>query len=226
MTMDLRLPLAGALAAALAAPVTASAAPTFVTPLKRCYVSVSPTVREPVDVAATGFVPTATINVFEDGQMQTPAHADAIGNVVGSLSAPYIATGQRLFTLQLIDPMPDRSDQMVAAISKVTALSVTQIPAKADTQSRVRWRGRGFTDPTSAVYAHYVFAGKLVRTVRVAKPFGDCGQFSIRRREFPFKQRPHRGTWTVQFDQQKVYSAQPKLFTTLKITVTARPGRR
>jgi hypothetical protein len=216
--MDLRLPLAGALAAALAAPVAASAQSPGLQLAKRCYVSVSPQSREPVQVSASGFMPNAGIDVFVDDVLQTTAAADPAGNVSGSVDAPYIAEGQRLFSLRLSDHA--HPEQNVSAISKVTALSVTQSPtAPKDTHARVRFRGRGFTYPMAAVYAHYVFAGKDRRTVRVAKPYGDCGLFSVRMRQFPFKGNPRPGVWTIQFDQQRTYSPQPPLYTTLTVKV-------
>jgi hypothetical protein len=54
--------------------------------------------------------------------------------------------------------------------------------------------------------------------VLIGKPFGDCGQFSVRRRQFPFKD-PHTGTWWLQFDQEQAYNPQARLFTKLKIVV-------
>ncbi len=70
----------------------------------------------------------------------------------------------------------------------------------------MRFRGRGFTDPTTAIYAHYVFAGRSQKTVRIGMPEGDCGLFSVKRRQFPFKKSPRIGVWTIQFDQEKVYN--------------------
>jgi hypothetical protein len=212
--MHLRLTVAGAVVAVLATAAPASAA-VFEQPFKRCYVAVSPTVREPVGILANGFMPGAPVDVFVDEVAQPPAPlADPAGKVSGSVLAPYVVSGQRRFALRLAEHM-----NTVAMISKVTALSVTQTPASAATSQRVRFRGRGFTGPTEPVYAHYVFAGKLRKTVQVAKPYGDCGLFSVRVRQFPFKQDPQRGVWRIQFDQSAAYNPQAPLFTTLKVTV-------
>ena len=64
-----------------------------------------------------------------------------------------------------------------------------------------------------------------LETVRIGKPFGDCGQFSVRRRQFPFK-NPRTGAWTVQFDQEQAYNAKALVFTRLRIVVTRKPGSR
>jgi hypothetical protein len=216
--MHPRLTLAGAVVAALATAPGASAA-VFEQPFKRCYVAVSQSEREPVGILASGFMPGAAVDVLVDGAAQPPAPtADPAGKVEGSVFAPYVVSGQRRFTLQLLEHA-----NTVSTVSKVTALSVTQSPASAGTSQRVRFRGRGFTGPTEPVYAHYVFAGRLRKTVQVAKPYGDCGLFSVRVRQFPFKQDPQRGVWKIQFDQHADYNPQADLFTTLKVTVKRRP---
>jgi hypothetical protein len=85
-------------------------------------------------------------------------------------------------------------------MSRVTRFSVEQVPKSAKTNDRVRFRGRGFTRP-QPVYAHYVFGGRSLRTIELGMPKGNCGMFSVKRRQFPFKRRPRVGSWTIQFDQ-------------------------
>ena len=60
---------------------------------------------------------------------------------------------------------------------------------------------------------------------RESLAFGDCGQFSVRRRQFPFK-HPHVGAWLVQFDQQATYDPNASAYTRLKIVVSRKPGSR
>jgi hypothetical protein len=235
--MRLRPSLAGAVVALLAMPAAATAAPpppAFTQALKKCYVSASPTENEPIDIHAKNFMAFAPIDIFIDDVPatlppgSTAPTADANGELVGSVFAPYIASGQRFFTLRLSERSKDPAvpGSSVSARSKVTALSVTASPVRPrTTSSRVRFRGRGFTDPLKPVYAHYVFKGKVRETVQIGKPFGDCGQFSVRRRQFPFK-NPRTGAWTVQFDQEQAYNAKALVFTRLKIVVSRRPGSR
>jgi hypothetical protein len=58
------------------------------------------------------------------------------------------------------------------------------------------------------------------RTVRLARrPTGDCGTFSVRRRQIPVV-RPKIGKWTLQIDQQRRYSETPdSVFVRITITV-------
>jgi hypothetical protein len=139
--------------------------------------------------------------------------------------APFIEDGQRVFSLRVTEQ--DHPNNTVIAFAKVTRLSVEQVPARARTGQRVRFRGRGFTDLTRPVYAHYVFAGKSRSTVRVGFPEGDCGLFSIRRKQFPFKKSPRRGVWTIWFDQERVYNPQAavRVPLTIKVRPRIRPQR-
>ncbi len=77
------------------------------------------------------------------------------------------------------------------------------------------------------IYAHYVFAGKARRTVRLGMPTGECGRFSVKRRQFPFKTSPRAGVWTIQFDQVKAYDpkAAVRFSLTVRVSRAIRPRR-
>jgi hypothetical protein len=229
--MHHRPSLAGAVVALLAMPAAAPAAPppTLAPLAQKCYVSARPDQTQPIDIHASNFMPGALVDVFID-EVQvptppgaTPPQADANGDLNGSVPAPFIASGQRWFTLRLTER--SAAAGTVSTRAKVTALSVTSSPSRPrNTSTRVRFRGRGFTNRLMPIYAHYVFNNRVRETVRIAgKPFGDCGQFSVRRRQFPFK-NPRVGTWTVQFDQEQAYNPNALVYTRLKIVVTRKPG--
>jgi hypothetical protein len=231
--MALCLLLASAvLAAAIAAPAAAQTTPppTIDQPLKHCYVSVAPDVREPVRIEASNFMPFAQVDVYVDDVLQpVPAGAqaptaDQSGVLSGFALAPYWPSGQRMFHLRLAEHNSDpKLRPPVEAAAKVTALAVSQSPAKSSTTAKVRFRGRGFTDLLKPIYAHYVLRDKQRATVRIGKPRYDCGQFSVRRRQFPIA-KPAVGVWTIQFDQAKTYDPQTPVYTTLRVHVTRKPG--
>src|SRR5690348_9508794 len=162
--MRLRPTLAGGLVALLAMPAVASAdpPPAFTQNLKKCYVSASPTQTEPIQIQAENFMPNALIDIYIDNaRVQPPAgtappQANAAGQLVGAVNAPFIASGQRFFTLRLTEETKDPSVKdppTVSTTAKVTALSVTTSPSSPRTTStRVRFRGRGFTNPFLPVY--------------------------------------------------------------------------
>ena len=50
----------------------------------------------------------------------------------------------------------------------MTAFDVSISPSTAAPSSRVRFSGRGFTQP-GAVYGHYLYRGRVRKTVRLAK---------------------------------------------------------
>jgi hypothetical protein len=201
-------------------------------PLKPCYVAAQEEQREFVVVDGSGFTPFALVDIFVDDTSQPKSkptdpepQAAYDGTLKGSVKAPFTESGQRQFTLRVTERA--NLDNTASAISKVTRLSVEQVPAKASTSDRVRFRGRGFTmrvpgpvpDTTvpAPVYAHYVFAGKSRKTVRIGTPTGDCGLISSKRRQFPFKKSPQVGVWTIQFDQDAAYN--PKAAIRVPLTI-------
>jgi hypothetical protein len=200
-------------------------------PLKPCYVAAQEEQREFVVVDGLNFTPFAFVDVFVDDTLQPKSNPEAQaaydGTLKGSVPAPFIESGQRTFTLRVTER--DHVDNTASATSKVTRLSVEQVPAKASTRERVRFRGRGFTmrapglipDTTvpAPVYAHYVFAGKSRKTVRIGTPTDDCGLISSKRRQFPFKKSPQVGVWTIQFDQDAVYNPKAPIRVPLTIRV-------
>jgi len=204
-------------------------------PLKPCYVAAQEEQREFVVVDGLGFTPFGFVDIYVDDILQPkPAppnpepQAGFDGTLTGSVQAPFLDSGQRTFTLRATEHA--NSDNTASVVSKVTRLSVEQVPAKASTRERVRFRGRGFTtrvpgplpDTTvpAPVYAHYVFAGKSRKTVRIGTPTGDCGLISSKRRQFPFKKSPRVGVWTIQFDQEALYN--PKAAVRVPLTIHVR----
>ena len=191
-----------AIAALFAAP--AQAAPELVTPLDPCYVVAQENQRQPVVVAAQGFTPLNQVDIYIDNVLQTSTLALVDGTIRGNVLAPFQEEGTGPFTLRLSEV--EVSTNTLAATTLVTRLAVEQSPPRASTAQRVRFKGRGFTEPGLPVYAHYVFAGKVRRSVRLGLPKGPCGTFNFKRKQFPFKKSPRRGTWTIQFDQHPQYN--------------------
>ena len=220
--MVLRLVTVAALAAALGPAAAAAAAAPNVEPLAPCYVAAQPDQTQPVTVHAHGFMPYALVNVYVNGALEAPGtgipqpQADANGDVMGSVPAPYFPFGVHPFTVTVSDA---RTGDGASAASFVTLLAVEQLPQQARTGARVRFKGRGFTSP-GAVYAHYVYKGVSHKTVRLAQPKGACGAFSRKIRQFPFRSRPKVGLWTIQFDQQRHYSPAAPVFVRLPIRVS------
>ncbi len=213
------------LAAALAAPAAAQTG--LVQPLDPCYVVAQPDQRQLIEVKAAGFTPFSFVDVLLDDTQQTQVQVMLDGTIAGQLQAPYVEAGTRPFTLRLSEV--NKPENTLVARSLVTRLSVQQSPQSASTGQRVRFKGRGFTtDLTKPVYAHYVFAGKVRKSVRLGLPQGPCGTFNVRRKQFPFKKSPQTGVWTIQFDQNPLYDPKAAVRVPMKIRVqktTVKPRR-
>jgi hypothetical protein len=203
--------LAAAFAAVLLLPAAASAA--ALTPLKPCYVTSTDEVskeirREPVEFGGSGFTPGGLVDLAFDGKPQRTVQADAAGNLPGQvLDAPYRRKGQRTFKLTAIDR--SNAANTVEAVSNVTAFDVSIRPSTAAPSDRVRFRGRGFTQP-GTVYGHYLYRGKVRKTVTLKKrPVAPCGTFSVKKRQIPVRS-PRLGQWLLQIDHERTYHRAPE----------------
>jgi hypothetical protein len=229
--MLLRTMLLAAVVSALSAvPALARTTdPPFLDGIKPCYVAAQESQREYVAVSGHNFTPFAYVDLYVDDIQQTGAgdqpQADVHGLLAGAVQAPFIEEGERTFVLRA----SERDNPTIFAThpAKVTRLSVEQTPPAAATSDRVRFKGRGFTDLTRPVFMHYVFAGKSKRTINLGLPTGDCGLFSVKRKQFPFKKSPQVGVWTIQFDQSIKYDpkASPRVPLTIKVRRKIKPTR-
>jgi hypothetical protein len=203
--------LGPAAAAVLLLPAAAQAA--TLTPLKGCYVTSTDEVsdvirREPVQFSGSGFTPSGLVDLAFDGTVQRTVQADPAGNFPAqALDAPYRRKGERAFRLTATD-QANRAN-VAEAVSNVTAFDVSINPSTAAPSSRVRFAGRGFTQP-GTVYGHYLFGGRVRKTVKLAKhPASPCGTFKVKRKQIPIR-KPRLGQWTLQIDQEKKYRRAPE----------------
>lgn len=219
MTARIAAAAAGAMLAVALAPAAAQAA--TLAPLKPCYVTAGTAAapqRQGFQVSAGGFSVNARVDLTIDGQPLVDANgqvtslglqADAGGNLVlpDPVPVPWIQAGMRDFTITLTEQ--GNPANTVSATAKVAALSVNLRPKVAPPSKRIRFRGRGFT-LDKPVFAHYLYSGKLRRTVRLTKRTGMCGTFSARKRQIPVRYPAH-GLWMVQFDQQRRFATPAEL---------------
>ena len=223
----------GALVIALLVPAGAEAA--VIDPLKPCYVTAntpSGPQQEGVGIHATGFTPNSKVNLTIDGVdpgggagLQT----DQTGSVTLSpetVPAPFIPSGSRQFTISLTQV--DNLANTASATALTTALGVDVKPRRARPSQTIRFEGSGFTG-TKPVYAHYVYKGKLRKTVRMARKTTACGGWTAHRPQIPVRDAK-AGTWIVQFDQSKKYrdarkpnSGLKSVFVLIRISVTLVP---
>jgi hypothetical protein len=223
-------PLGAALAALALLPATAQAA--ALTPLKPCYVSVTQgaqITRETFDLGGSGFTAGSLVDLSFDGNLDRTIQADGAGNLpLQVLRSPYQARGQGTFTLTAAE----RGNPLntVSAPSRTTALTLALKPENASPSRRIRFKGSGFT-AQKAVWAHYLFHGKVRKTVRLKRRITNpCGKFKVRRRQIPIslkKLRRLTGRWRVQVDQQRRYSPAPdSVFVRVDIDVRVVPAKR
>ena len=169
---------------------------------------------------AAASAPNKIVEIYIDeiAALETPPITNFDGTLRGSVRAPFIEEGERAFSLRVTER--DNLANSVTKFSRVTRLSVEQTPARAATRDRVRFRGRGFTElsrrstpTTSSPASRRRPSGSACRPA-------PAGLFSIKRQQFPFKNSPRRGVWTIQFDQERAYN--PKAAVNFRLTVRVR----
>jgi hypothetical protein len=198
----------GALLIVLAVPAAAEAA--TIAPLdKACYVTAGSRANpqgEGVKLVASGFTPNSLVDLAIDGEvLEAGLQTDANG-AIGALSplviqAPFIKKGSRDFTVSLTEQ--GNPANTASVVGRRTALGVKVKPKRARPSKKIRFTGAGFTQD-KAVYAHYVYNGKLKKTVKMSGNPNSCGEWKKRAKQIPVSD-PATGIWTVQFDQLKKY---------------------
>ena len=223
----------GALVTVLALPAAAHAAQ-LDQPLRPCYATTQSVdqdgnvfpVSEPVNIKASGFTPNALVDIAIDGEVVAPDVATDASGAIGTLSAtqltaPFMSTGQREFTVTITEQ--GNPANVVTATAHTTALGVSVKPQATKPFKPVRWKGRGFT-AEKPIYAHWVYKGKVRKTVRMTGNPGLCGTFEKKTPQIPVSS-PGLGRWTVQFDQAKKFKAKPSTtFVRMTIVISRQFG--
>jgi hypothetical protein len=187
--------------ALLAVPASAAT----VEDLKPCYVSAGEAEeeREQITIRGTDFTQISIVDVLFDGVLMGSAPTGSIGEFAITLPAPFQLKGERQLVVTVRDAVT-QSDK----VTRVTNLAMQVSPREATPSRRVRFRGRGFTQP-APVFAHYLFGGKEQKTVRLARrSTSPCGTFTVKRRLIPID-NARSGRWIMQVDQKRAYSPEP-----------------
>jgi len=224
------LAISGALLIALAVPAGAKAAVTIEQLSKPCYVTAGTAANpqgEAIVIKAHGFTGSSLVDIAFDGEVLYPGRQTDANGDLGVLSplilpAPFIKKGSDEFTMTLTEQGNPANTATVTG--RHTALGVKVKPQRAKPSKKIRFSGAGFTQDKS-VYAHYVFNGKLKKTVKMSGNPNACGEWKKRAKQIPVDD-PSTGIWTVQFDQLKKYKNPAKtpdfnsVFVQLRISVT------
>ena len=196
--------------AAQAAPV----APSLATDLD-CYQQ-----SRAVAVAGAGFTPGSPFTLTREGAPQGAGTVAQDGTLASTFSSGRLPSGvgERAFTLTA-----QAGTQTATARVRVTRFSAAFTPTRATPATHVRFSVFGF-GRRAPVYVHYLRSGATGSsdTVSLGTASGPCGRIasSAARRLFPFT--PRTGTWSLQFDTKRSYSAKAVPRFVLPVTVRAR----
>jgi len=216
-------------AAAIGAVAPPASAAVTVTTDRQCYAE-----GEPMTVQGTGYTPGGEVSLFigANGRLGgTTVTADPQGAFSTRIAAP---------DLRDFDARPPRGDFFISANDHTrvdaagdappdeNSVAATQLLISQFDADVARWnttgpargvprrtmvvRATGWSGLGTALYAHYLRSGRVVRSVRVGRLTGACGDLTRRMREFPF--RPVRpGTYRVVFTASARFRASdPSIF--------------
>jgi hypothetical protein len=154
-----------------------------------------------IKVSLSGMPPGELVDVRVDDDVAAPdLPIDAQGNASTSVTAPDGRPPR---------PIPVRAQVSLQVLAETTVrLSVPMVqmsPTSAKPTTRVSYSLTGFRG-SGAIYAHVARGSKHLRTVSLGKPPAPCGELVARIPQLPIS-RPAKGSYTVQFDQQRSYKA-------------------
>jgi hypothetical protein len=215
--------LALAAAGAAAFPAAAAAAPTL-TADRACY-----TPGQPIVLTGAGYTPAGPIRFLaafaavaggDAGAsavpIGTPVAADAAGGLSARIAAPDLSSDDDIREALTITANDQARQAAQPPLPPAEAVATVQVRLSAWAVGVRAWAG-GRGDPRASsdfvgigwepfrrIWAHYVFAGTRVRSVRIGAVSGACGDLAKRIRQFPF--RPVRaGSWTVYFSPDQEF---------------------
>jgi hypothetical protein len=163
-----------------------------------------------VGLVGTGFTPGRAVLVrATNPDIRTPSlmaqvQADAAGSFpAGTLGMPALFSSfsavDETFTLTARD---DRGIEAAPSTFRQVFFGFRAVPGTARRGGSVRYTARGFVSGRP-VYAHFRFAGRTRRTVRLGVARAPCGIVSRRMRQLPAKARI--GRWTVAMDHERAF---------------------
>lgn len=202
----------GAVLLAAAVPAAASPAAEVTVDLP-CQVATLP-----LTASLSGFTPGSTLSITGEQVFRT-AVADATGSAVIPFDAPSLPTaspGTRRITLTA-------ADNAAAPVTATTIFRSTNFAAAISSGPRSpraarTWSFSGFRTGRP-IYGHFRFHGLARGNFRFGVARGVCGRLTRRTAGIPVRGRINTGTWTIQVDQKKHYSAKTRPFLRTSLTV-------
>jgi hypothetical protein len=170
-----------------------------------CYVLVgSPSMR----YTGSGFTPHAQVVITSrDGTVDTSVRADRHGAVSGTTNAPtpdFSAPGSKTVPVTAQDGQHSATVAVHVAVFGWQHGSVPRAHGLRALTERTAWSFSGFI-PDRPIFGHYLWRGRQVARARFGTATGPCGVLTARARLFPAA--PHHRRYTVQYDDNRAYSA-------------------
>lgn len=204
--------LAVAALATLAAPAAANAATLALVNPKPCFGA-----GDTVALGGSGWQPGADISFTRDN---TPLQSDVVANAAGRFLTNTVVPAIRAKRTSAFYSATDDVSGVAAAPVRLSRLGVSIRPKRANPTDPRRISARGFTFRNrQALYSHRVRNGRSVNE-RIGRLRGQCKTASTRK---PILQGARPGTYRLQFDAFRSYSASRRQRVVFRVRVARRP---
>ena len=178
------------------------------------------------NLALSGYAPNVAVTVSNADLGSTQVMTDATGAATVAFFAPsgddLSKPGSKPFAVTATEAANPAST--ASATSRVTLLAFATDAGTKSPKAKRSWYFSGFA-VGRPIYAHFRFGGRTKGTYRFGLATAPCGEDKRRAPGIAVPGRVSRGTWTIQVDQAKAYSATttPRLRDTVPVIVTYRP---
>lgn len=204
---------------ALAFPAGASAAAATLD--RPCYVS-----GQPGTLSLSGFAPNAVVSLANADLGARKVMTDA----TGSFSIPFTPPsgrdlprpGSRAFVITATEDANPANT--ATAASRIAPLAFATSKGEKSPKAKRSWYFSGFITGKT-LYGHFRYKGQTKGNFRFGRATGPCGEYKRRAPGIPVKGRVSAGSWRVQVDHKRIYSAktQPSVAGSTVVYTTFRP---
>lgn len=158
-----------------------------------------------VTAVLSGFTPDAAVSITGRGILET-ATTDATGSASIPFRSPSLPTRSPSSRQVTVTASDTAGGGTATALFRTTNVAFGTSGGQQSPKLKRTWSFSGFA-PGKTIYGHFRFRGQTRATYRYGIAKAPCGELKVTAPGIPAKGRIGSGTWTVQIDQRKAYSA-------------------
>lgn len=185
---------------------------------RACYIE-----GQPIGLSGAGFSGSAPVSI-SGPQIALSGNANPDGTLSATAKAPLLGTIKPTSRTLTISAQDLTTSAVVPLKIQVTTAAFATSTGFKSPKAKRTWKFSGlFQNPGKPIYGHFRHRGRTYANYRFGVPKGPCGKLTKRAPGIPARNVPS-GTWTVQVDFRRTYSAKtsPRLSGTTSVITTFR----